>query len=158
VHAHTRQKWWLLLPLICGVIFALTDINELLRQTGSPRQSAFGAYTFALLLIALRPWDTQFSASVFTQPVSWCGRMCYSLYLVHMPIVKLISHGLWMAGLQSTMATCLVTVPLCLLTSILAGYVFYLRIERHFLNTREPAPATPAPVMPATAAVPGAVV
>ncbi|HVW03329.1 MAG TPA: acyltransferase [Planctomycetaceae bacterium] len=152
VHAQPRQKWWLLLPLVCGVIYALSDLNQLLRQIGGPRQSAFGAYTFALLLIGLRPWDQPLSANIVTQPVSWCGRMCYSLYLVHMPIVKVISHGLWMLGVQSTMATCLITVPLCLLASILVGQLFYLRIERYFLNSREPVAVPNAPAIPAAIA------
>ena len=136
VHARPRQKRWLLVPLVCGVIYALTDFNALLEQSGGPLQSELGAYIFAMLLIGLRPWDQVLAGSAIMRPLSWCGRMCYSLYLVHLPVVKVVSHGLWMLGLQSAMATCVLTVPLCLLASILAGYAFHLCIERHFLDNR----------------------
>jgi peptidoglycan/LPS O-acetylase OafA/YrhL len=45
------------------------------------------ALPFAVLLIALHRWDMPMISSRILRPVAWCGTMCYSLYLVHEPIV-----------------------------------------------------------------------
>ena len=46
------------------------------------------------------------------------------------------------AGLTSTVATVLVTIPVCTLASVALGHVFHRVVERRFLNS--PAPTRPA--------------
>jgi peptidoglycan/LPS O-acetylase OafA/YrhL len=113
------------------------------------------AFGFAILLILMHPVDRPFAdgrwARPITGPITWCGTMCYSLYLVHWPLCKAISHATWLAGLQSETATMLVTVPLCLAASIGAGYTFHVLVERRFLNAPLPNEARPNEPRPAPA-------
>lgn len=94
------------------------------------------AFGFALLLFTLRPWDSRLVSSPAIRPLNYCGEMCYSLYLMHWPLVKAISSVCWRSGFKSNTETLLVTVPICLIASLIAGRVFYHFVERRFLNQR----------------------
>lgn len=98
-------------------------------------QMAAVAYAFALALLLLRPLDGKMANWKLIAPLAACGQMCYSLYLVHWPLVRPLSHWLWSHGVRSPGATCLVTIPLCGAGSVLLGRVFFMCMERHFLNT-----------------------
>ena len=106
---------------------------------------------FALVLIALHRWDVAIATSRLLRPIALCGVMCYSLYLVHWPIEKVISHLLFEGGLTGIGATFAVTVPVGLGASVLAAWAFHILIERHFLN-RPPAAAEAAAEADADAA------
>ena len=105
------------------------------------------AFGFALLLVLMHPFDRPFAESRWTLPITWCGTMCYSLYLVHWPLCKAISHAAWLLGFQSEAATMLTTVPLCLTASIAGGYAFHVLVERRFLNAPLAAKPEPMPVV-----------
>jgi peptidoglycan/LPS O-acetylase OafA/YrhL len=68
----------------------------------------------------------------------FCGRICYSLYLVHQLPVKAISAGFYRAGMASDHATLLLTVPACIAVSVALGWLFYHSVERRFLNVPKP--------------------
>lgn len=104
---------------------------------GSIEQHGLIAFGFALTLILTRRWDRQIANSRWTQPLQFCGTMCYSLYLVHYPISKGLSHALYLAGLESNLSTLLVTVPACLATSLAVAWPFHVFIERRFLNATQ---------------------
>lgn len=92
------------------------------------------AFAFAIALLLLHPLDRMMSGSRVLSPVAWCGVMCYSLYLIHWPVCKGISHGAWMLGARSDAITLAVVVPLCMAASVVAGYGFHVFVERRFLN------------------------
>ena len=69
------------------------------------------------------------------QPVTMCGRMCYSLYLMHWLVCVTIGHILLNVGLHSLHQVLWITVPILFVLSIAASWVFYMLVERHFLNT-----------------------
>lgn len=94
----------------------------------------FVGVTFAVVLLYLRKFDKYITRSHILAPITLCGTMCYSLYLVHWPIDKWISHVLSNYGLSSSKATVLVVVPICTCVSIAFARLFHLSIERHFLN------------------------
>jgi peptidoglycan/LPS O-acetylase OafA/YrhL len=98
------------------------------------------SFGFALLLLALHPLDGGLASAAWARPVSWCGTMCYSLYLVHWPVTKAASHLLLNAGIESPAETLLVTVPISIALSIAAAWPFHLLVERRFLNTPKPQP------------------
>jgi peptidoglycan/LPS O-acetylase OafA/YrhL len=93
------------------------------------------ALLFAVVLVHLHPLDSHIANNWVLTPISWCGSMCYSLYLSHWIVVKPVSNWLWHHGLHSAGATLLVTIPICLAASVIVARVFYLFVERHFLNT-----------------------
>jgi peptidoglycan/LPS O-acetylase OafA/YrhL len=100
------------------------------------------AFVFSAALLWLHRWDAVLVAQSWVRPLTYCGQMCYSLYLVHQLIVKAVSQGAWNLGLQSAPVTLFVTVPLCFATSIVVGRSTYYGVERHFLNTEKARPAT----------------
>lgn len=94
------------------------------------------ALLFTATLLYLHPLDAQIMRGQIFRPISWAGAMCYSLYLCHWTVVKPISAWLWHHGFTSLATTMLVTLPLCLAASLAISRLFYLGVERHFLNAR----------------------
>lgn len=93
------------------------------------------AVGFGITLLTLHRWDRQISNVRLLAPLAWCGRMCYSLYLIHWPVSKLISAALHGAGVRGVWPTLLISVPVCLAASLAASYAFYRLIECRFMNT-----------------------
>lgn len=127
----TRPSLWpkllFALVLVCGLAW------ELFAKM--PEKNSFLiAYLFALALLLLYRFDKQIYGSHLAVPFNVCGTMCYSLYLVHWPICKAISHGVWLLGLRSDAATVALTIPLCVVSSFGAGWLFHVYVERRFLN------------------------
>lgn len=117
------------------------------------------AFAFALLLPMLRPYDELLTHGWLARPVVWCGTMCYSLYLVHWPVVKVVSHSLHAVGVRGLGPTLLVTVPACATAALLASRLFYWLVERRFLNPPQTlavkiVPELAAPAVPATSLAP----
>ena len=99
------------------------------------------AFLFAFVILVLRPFDGHLVRARLARPVNWCGQMCYSLYLVHQLPVKTVSTVTYRAGLTSAYSTLFVTVPLCVIVSLAAGWIFHLTVERRFMNHARPAGA-----------------
>jgi peptidoglycan/LPS O-acetylase OafA/YrhL len=99
---------------------------------------------FGLGLILLHPWDARLADLPALRPIRFCGEMCYSLYLVHWPVVTLLSHWLDAHGIRDVALVTLVSVPLAMAVSVALARVFYLLVERRFLNVA--APPSPAAV------------
>jgi peptidoglycan/LPS O-acetylase OafA/YrhL len=137
-YAALRGRLALASALLLGIAWGL--------KTGNDTRTV--SFSFALLLLALHPVDDGLAAARWSRPISWCGAMCYSLYLVHLPVCKAVSHSLFLAGIDSSLETLLITIPLCMAASIAVAWPFHLWVERRFLNTptvtRHCAP-TPAP-------------
>ena len=130
-HSKTGVKWTILggmLGLLLTVVFPLSSF----RNT----QLAFAvALLFALLLVAFQRWDLRFAASALGRLFGAFGQISYSMYLVHFPLVRLISYLLYRAGCTSPEATLLVTIPVCVLVTTAVAALFYYCVERHFLNS-----------------------
>lgn len=132
----TRIQQWLVngFFLLCAGYFA-TFPSRHAPEVGDLHQSALVASVFALGILLMQPWDEWLSSLAALRPLRFCGTICYSLYLVHGPIVSGISHALELHGVNGTLPTLLVTVPVCLLVSLAAGWGFHLAVERKFLNS-----------------------
>jgi peptidoglycan/LPS O-acetylase OafA/YrhL len=92
------------------------------------------ASAFALTLVALSRWDRPVVESAWSRPLRLCGVMCYSLYLVHWPVVKLLTAPLYDAGVRSAWATLTVTIPVTASCSLFLAWGFHRMVERRFLN------------------------
>jgi peptidoglycan/LPS O-acetylase OafA/YrhL len=96
------------------------------------------AFPFALLLSAVHRFDNLTASTTVLVPLTFSGRTCYSLYLVHQLPFKAISTGFSRAGVASDQATLLLTVPTCIAVSVTLSWLFYHLVERRFLNIPKP--------------------
>lgn len=89
---------------------------------------------FGLALIALRRWDEQAESYRWLRPLRACGRRCYSIYLVHLPVCTIGNLWLYEHGLTGFWARTLVMIPLVSAASLAVSWLFFWGVERHFLN------------------------
>ena len=101
------------------------------------REDWGGALVFAGVLLAIHRWDAAIVQTPIGRALGWCGTMCYSLYLVHQTPVKAVSAYLHRVGLSSPEATLLIVLPLSVATALTLGQLFYVLVERRFLNSRQ---------------------
>jgi peptidoglycan/LPS O-acetylase OafA/YrhL len=120
VHAIGIWKTLLWALPSAGILFAL-------RHPERPDWFLLPAFGFALVLGALAPWDERIAAAV--RPLQLCGQMCYSLYLVHLPVT------FWLVAALEGHGP-LVTVPACVIASLAVAAAFHLAVEKRFLNQR----------------------
>jgi peptidoglycan/LPS O-acetylase OafA/YrhL len=95
----------------------------------------FVGFAFAVALSALYRWDRRLALLPAMRPLIYCGMMCYSLYLVHWPIVKLTGHLFYNTGMTTAVPTLLVSLPISFICALAGGWLFHLHVERRFLNT-----------------------
>lgn len=100
---------WLARPLTAGTIAA--DVLWALAGAGA-----------ALLVILAVIWPRA-ERALGTRPMQWLGRISFSLYLVHAPILATLCYLL---GAERWWLACLIGVPL----SLAAAAVFHALVER----------------------------
>ena len=98
--------------------------------SGGYRMQAAGIT--AVLLLVLKPWDLVIHTSKLQAPFAWLGKVSYSLYLVHLPVILLTSTALEHWGLLNFWSAYVIKLALILTTAAL----FYHLFERSFLSTK----------------------
>lgn len=133
---HQGSKSWRLgymaLLMVCALGFIFGPFRE------SVRMQYISSTIFGLVLLLLHPFDLAIRRAWFLIPLVWCGQMCYSLYLLHFPIVITISNGFREAGYSDIRFHWLVVMPICVLVSLVLSRVFYHLVEKRFMNTPPP--------------------
>lgn len=92
------------------------------------------ASLFAMTALALRPWDAAIASAKLLRPIAWCGFMCYSLYLIHLPVALLIQGIVRASGATPTDFSPLVSIPLVAIPSLIVSKLFHQSIERRFMS------------------------
>lgn len=132
-----RWRYLFFAPLVLGLCYAYMDRTSSFRgiapDTG---EQCVAAFLFAFLIITLKDLDGSINRSRVLSPIRFCGEMCYSLYLVHWPIVLLIGHTFDLLGITSPAAILLVTVPVCVAVTLPIAWFFHRLVERRFWNRR----------------------
>ena len=131
-YAGSKNARWAEGILLAG--FALALGWKLLAKVSWTEEYYVGFF-FSYLLTVLYRWDFAIATNVMLRPVTWCGVMCYSLYLIHWPVIKVTSHLLYDAGVRGSWPTLTVAMPVSILSAVMAGWVFHVFVERRFLNT-----------------------
>jgi peptidoglycan/LPS O-acetylase OafA/YrhL len=119
-----RARWGIDLGLAGLLVVAVLGESD----------STVNAAALGLVLIGLRRWDGPIAGLPGLAPLRACGRRCYSIYLVHLPICTVGNHCLYECGVTGFWARVLVMVPLVTLASVGAGWVFYHAVESRFLQ------------------------
>jgi peptidoglycan/LPS O-acetylase OafA/YrhL len=134
-YAPERFAVWFGVPLGLGVLFAVAAPEHLLSdRINEPNQSYFTAFAFALALLGLHRWDGKLARARLLRPLVFCGEMCYSLYLIHWPVVTIVSWGVNHLGLRNPLAILAVGLSGCLAVALSVARVFHQWIERRFWN------------------------
>jgi peptidoglycan/LPS O-acetylase OafA/YrhL len=144
---------------LLALIFGCTVLLRYVFLRGSDwdvRNRAFEilvAVGFGLVLTLLHRWDKQIARCWLLRPLMFCGTICYSLYLIHWPITKLVSHVCFDLGVTSVWGTLAVTIPVATAASLGAAWVFHLLVERRFLNSAHTARPPHRAVAPIVASI-----
>ena len=118
-----------------GRLWKFSHIYPKDSPQGDTIYSLFVAIGFAIAILFLRPLDGFINNSKVLMPVTFCGRMCYSLYLVHWLVAVVLGHLLLQAGIHGLVPVLTISAPIIFAVSIGASWAFYMLVERHFLNT-----------------------
>jgi len=89
---------------------------------------------FSLALILLHPWDRRVAETRMLRPLAWCGRMSYSVYLVHWPITVVMTNVFYRANIRGIWPTLFFVAPLTCAVSLAGSWLFHITVERRFLN------------------------
>jgi peptidoglycan/LPS O-acetylase OafA/YrhL len=134
-YGRERFKWTMPVAMAVIVVYAAFDY----RLTTSPfdkhlDEYLFTAALFGLLLTGLYRIDGHLANHPWLQPLAWYGKMSYSVYLTHFPVVVALGFVLSEIGTKADWFAAAVTVPLSIAISIPLGRAFHLSVERHFMN------------------------
>jgi peptidoglycan/LPS O-acetylase OafA/YrhL len=137
VRAGRRGRLLAAMALTASAAVLLWRYGHVLRLLHSvPEFGAAVGVAFALTLVLLRPLDARLAGSRLLRPLGWVGVRCYSVYLIHWPVVKGVTAATFLAGVRTDAGILLLTVPVGTALSLLAGWWFHRAVERRFLNTR----------------------
>lgn len=123
------------LLLAAGVFTALGRVPNWVEFPQGVPAGLAAAFAFALALGWLHWWDAVGGSARLLAPLRYCGRMCYSLYLVHGPVVTVLKWNLYCLGVTASAGTLFVTVPVCVAASVASGALFHRWVERRFANS-----------------------
>lgn len=134
-----RRAWlWAYAVLGLGVLCAVSTPERLLaREVNEPNQSYLLAFAFAILLLPLHRYDIRIGTAWWARPLTFCGEMCYSLYLVHWPVVTLVGWAFNQLGLSNPLIVFGAGLGCCLSVAIGVARVFHWTVERRFWNPPE---------------------
>lgn len=127
-------RWVALLPLVLGLAWSLHAPWKLALPKSNFWQELFVAFVFAIAIALLQPMDEKLERVRLLAPLRFVGRMCFSLYLVHLPVTKAVSHAVARAGLTSDAAVLLITVPMSVAVALPVAWLFYRHVERRFVS------------------------
>lgn len=139
--------------IVPGALAALALWRWLLPGAGTPvmLHEIAVAIVAALVLIALHRHDASLASLRVMRPLAWCGIRCYSIYLVHWPIAKVMFWAAWNAGVHDPHLLMLVVVPSTMALALLCGALFYRFVEQPCLGPGRRTRPAPSPVsLPAT--------
>jgi len=130
-HASPRTRALVPLALLAALVWAVS--RDAFGAEGIVTETGVGA-AVALMLIPLYRFDLSLSGQRAMQPLAWCGRRCYSLYLLHWPVAKAAWWCAAAAGIAGSWAAVLMTVPLTLACSLACTAIFFEYVERPCLS------------------------
>ena len=96
--------------------------------------SSMAASAFGLLLLVFYRWDDAIARVRQLDPLRWCGRRSYAIYLIHLPVCTVGSALLASTGMASFWPRALLMVPAVTAASVAAGWLFYRHVDRRFTD------------------------
>lgn len=129
-----RARTIILTLLALAIFLPALDSRRIIFAHAHGRYSWVFAMLSAFLISALHQYDRRLQSWRLLRPFSFCGKICYSLYLIHPLVTTGIGHAFYRWGMRGHWETLLITLPFSFILSLAAGALFYWVVERHFLN------------------------
>ncbi len=146
--ATAAQIPWIHVVLLLGILVSLRHPSYLLEFYPNHDTERFIAYSFALAMSFLYPYDQRLKKAKLLTPLRTIGGMSYSVYLCHPLIAKGISFAAFRSGIEGNTITLFGVLPLILCLSVATAFIFHRLIERHFIprssSARTSSSTTPA--------------
>jgi peptidoglycan/LPS O-acetylase OafA/YrhL len=117
------------------LLFAILHADHFAFGQPSTRQQAATCLIFVAILWALRPFDASFAHRPVLRPLMWLGTISYSVYLIHPVVIAYPDAGGRRLGFDHEWYW--VTYLVEIAVSIVAGWLFFLLVERHFISSRQ---------------------
>ena len=151
-HAASRGRWIGNVILLALMALCFRSPSNLWQVQESASLQIFVATNFALFLSNADMWDEWIAKIWVARLLAWCGRISYSVYLVHIMPVFMLRHLFQSYTSLSPELSVFVLIPLSVGASFGLGKLFYLLVESRFLNvsSRQSAPVSHIP-LPAAA-------
>jgi peptidoglycan/LPS O-acetylase OafA/YrhL len=134
IAAGTRRARWLTLALLTvPLLWSLCHPQSLITSASNNTQCIFVAAITALLLVLLHPFDLSLSSRTIAVPFAKLGKISFSVYLLHFPIVRFcdMQRAIW---LGQDPALGLLVLLGSIIVSVGAGELFYRWVERRTLG------------------------
>ena len=136
VKLHMLNRMMVATCVVLTVVFAST------RSEGggtidhpSSRMQSWVVILYLVIVWVLRHTERHFLHRRFLIPLFWLGSFSYSLYLVHPYFLGVVDVPARRLGFVGNLY--LVSWGLQIVVAVLASWVFYLAIERHFVSSRQ---------------------
>ena len=124
--------------LVAAIVLAMSvGPADLLSRDKTTAQAFLVAGVFALAALLLHRWDERIAEAPALSGIRRCGLMCYSLYLVHLPVILLMRAGLDVAGVDTARLSPFVSIPVCGAMSLWLSWQFHVFVERRFMTLRQ---------------------
>ncbi len=136
--AQPERRWPRVLFLLCGALLIVFAARHEYRGVLDPQlltvRTGF-SLAFAVVLLALFRWDGVLTACRPLRLFSSVGLFSYSLYLIHLLALGVVTQGVQRMAVLAAhpLPLYLVKIAVCLLI----GRLFFHVCERPFLNTRQ---------------------
>jgi peptidoglycan/LPS O-acetylase OafA/YrhL len=130
LHLSRRLPAWVAPLLLAGaVMWSASRSWFLASHVQHFALELFIAAGFAVVLIALRPFDPAVGRLFGASLLRWYGIRCYSMYLLHWPIAKIVG-GFLLTEDRERPAVALLSIALTLAATTLLTIPFHRWIER----------------------------
>ncbi len=131
---NTRVARWATLAFFSvALVWTLSRWRLLVTPESNTTQQICYAAITAILLVVLHPFDRSLANHSLAKPLAALGKISFSVYLIHFPVVRFFDfqRAVW---LGQGLAAALLVLVVSTLASVLAGCAFYLLIERRALG------------------------
>ena len=114
---------------VIGALIALFSVGVIWSYRSTTVAAGFG-----LILIAIRDLDGAASRLTHLNPLRGCGKRCYSIYLIHLPVCTIGNEILCQFGLTNFWTRTLVVIPVVSTLAVASGWGFFRLVESRFLR------------------------
>lgn len=142
----SRRKYWigdfivlLLAYLLCMVLDDVSSHGVIALELIHFSHHYFEALCWGGILMVTTQFGSNFNRVLSSKPLRWFGKISYSFYLIHLPVIFFVTYGYKgkFISLGQYFLPFFVASIICFLIASVLAYCSYFFIERPFLRLKE---------------------